>query len=157
MYLDASPQHSPAHQVLYKLANQWMGPFVALEVRGPSVHLDLPPELGKISPWVNVRRLKFFEQLDADFTDFQGPVTPVRCGDGLLRYELQRIWGHRPQGQLPAKEYLVQWKGYDTSQMTWEARASLGFLLMCRLCCWRTRSPLPLLNRGRWHQNVRRP
>ena len=55
----------------------------------------------------------------------QGPVTPVRGGDGLLRYELQRIWGHRPQGPLPAKEYLVQWKGYDTSQMTWEARASL--------------------------------
>jgi hypothetical protein len=79
-----------------------MGPFVALEVRGPSVRLDLPPELGKISPWVNVRRLKFFEQRDVDFTDFQGPVTPVRCGDGLLRYELQRIWGHRPQGQLTA-------------------------------------------------------
>ena len=34
--------------------------LVAKEVRGPSVRLDLPPELGKISPWVNVRRLKFF-------------------------------------------------------------------------------------------------
>ena len=73
---------------------------------------------------MNVRRLKFFEQRDADFTDFQGPVTPVRGGDGSLRYEVHRIWGHRPQGQLPAKEYLVQWKGYDTSQMTWEPRAS---------------------------------
>ncbi len=49
MYLDASPQHSPPHQVPYKLANRWMGPFVAKEVRGPSVRLDLPPELGKIS------------------------------------------------------------------------------------------------------------
>ena len=43
----------------------------------------------------------------------------------MLRYEVQRIWGHRPPVQLPAKEYLVQWKVYDTSQMTWEARASL--------------------------------
>lgn len=125
LYLDASPQHSPPHQVPYKLAARWMGPFVALDVRGPSVRLDLPPELGKISPWVNVRRLKFFEQRDADFTDSQGPVTPVRGGDGRLRYEVQRIWGHRPQGQLPAKEYLVHWKGYDISQMTWEPRATL--------------------------------
>ena len=54
-----------------------------------------------------------------------GPVKPIRGGDGVLQYEVQRIWGHRPLGQLPAKEYLVQWKGYDTSQMTWEARASL--------------------------------
>jgi hypothetical protein len=27
---------------------------------------------------------------------------------------------------LPAKEYLVQWKGYDTSQMTWVPRATLA-------------------------------
>ena len=64
MYLDASPQHSPPHQVPYKLASRWMGPYRVLEVRGPVVHLELPPELGKISPWVNVRRLKFFDQRD---------------------------------------------------------------------------------------------
>jgi hypothetical protein len=52
-------------------------------------------------------------------------VRPVRGGDGALRYEIHRIWGHRPHGKLPAKEYLVQWKGYDTSQMTWVARAPL--------------------------------
>jgi hypothetical protein len=42
-----------------------------------------------------------------------------------MRYEIHRIWGHRPQGKLQAKEYLVQWKGYDTSQMTWVARTPL--------------------------------
>ena len=125
MYLDASPQHSPPHQVPYKLASRWMGPYRVLEVRGPVVHLELPPELGKISPWVNVRRLKFFEQRDAEFSDFEAPVTPVQGGDGALRYEIHRIWGHRPQGQLPAPEYLVQWKGYDTAQMTWVARKTL--------------------------------
>ena len=57
--------------------------------------------------------------------DLLGSVKPIRGGDGVLLYEVQRIWGHRPPVQLPAKEYLVQWKGYDTSQMTWEARASL--------------------------------
>jgi hypothetical protein len=118
MYLDASPQHSPTHQVPYKLASWWMGPYRALEVRGPVVHLELPPELGKISPWVNVSHLKFFEQCDAEFSDFEEPVTPVQGGDGSLCYEIHHIWGHRPQGQLPAPEYLVQWKGYDTAQMT---------------------------------------
>ena len=93
MYLDASPQHSPPHQVPYKLASRWMGPYRALEVRGPVVHLELPPELGKISPWVNVRRLKFFEQRDAEFSDFEAPVTPVQGGDGALRYEIHRTGG----------------------------------------------------------------
>ncbi len=91
MYLDASPQHSPPHQVPYKLASRWMGPYRVLEVRGPVVHLELPPELGKISPWVNVRRLKLFEQRDAEFSDFEAPVTPVQGGDGALRYEIHRM------------------------------------------------------------------
>jgi hypothetical protein len=62
--------------------------------------LDLPQELVKISPWVNVRRLKFFEQCDAEFTDLEAPVRPVRGGDGALRYEIYRIWGHLPGGNL---------------------------------------------------------
>jgi hypothetical protein len=90
MYLDASPQHSPPHQVPYKLANQWMGQYVSLDVRCPSVSLDLQLEMGKISPWVNVRRLKFFEQCDADFTDLEGPVSPVRGGDGLMWNEIHQ-------------------------------------------------------------------
>ena len=126
MYLDASPQHSPPHQVPYKFASRWMGPFAALEVRGPVVRLDLPPELGKISPWVHVRRLKFFEQRDADFSDFDAPAVPVGGDQGALRYEIHRVWGHRPPSALPAKEYLVEWKGYDTSQMTWVPRATLA-------------------------------
>ena len=55
MYLEASPQHSPPHQVPYRIASRWMGLFAALEMRVPVVRLDLPPELGKIFPWVNVK------------------------------------------------------------------------------------------------------
>ena len=103
-----------------------MGPFAALEVKGPVVRVDLPPELGKISPWVHVRRLKFFEQHDAYFSDYDAPAVPVADGRGALRYEIHRVWGHRSPTALPAKEYLVQWKGYDTSQMTWVPRATLA-------------------------------
>jgi hypothetical protein len=75
--------------VPYKLANRWMG------LNRPIVRLDLPPELGKISLWVNVRRLKFF------------------------------YLGAQATGQVAAPEYLVQLRGYDTLQMTWVARANL--------------------------------
>ncbi len=38
-----------------------------LAARGPVVQRDLPDTLGKMSPWVNVRCLMFFEERDADF------------------------------------------------------------------------------------------
>jgi hypothetical protein len=94
IYLDASPQHSPPHQVPYKLANRWMGPYVALDVRVPSVRLDLPPELGKISPWVNVRRLKFFKQRDADFTGLEGPVKVLGATAHRASFRPRSIWSN---------------------------------------------------------------
>ena len=78
----------------------------------------------EFSPWIPVRRLKFFEQRDAAFVDDAAPV-PLLGDDGALRYEIHRIWGHRPPARLPAQEYLVQWRGYDTAQMTWVRRATL--------------------------------
>jgi len=74
MYLDG--KHVPS-QVSLKFVSRWFGPFRVLEAKGPVVRLDLPATLGKMSPWVNVRRLKFFEECDADL-----PVTGP--DDGLV-------------------------------------------------------------------------
>jgi hypothetical protein len=76
-------------------------------------------------PRHNVRFLKFFEASDSAFIDEDEPVTQVMGNDSALRYEIHWIWGHRPPAQLQALEYLVQWKGYDTAQMTWVKRATL--------------------------------
>jgi hypothetical protein len=73
MYLDG--KHVPS-QVSLKFEAWWFGPFKVLVARGPVVQVDFPPTLGKMSPWVNVRRLKFFEECD---TDLEGP------DDGLAR------------------------------------------------------------------------
>ena len=116
---------TPPHQVPYKLASRWSGPYQALEVCGASVRLDLPAEFGKYSPWVNMRRLKFFEARNSAFLDDDAPVTPVMGNNCVLRHQIHRIWGHRPPARLPAREYLVQWTGYDTAQMTWVKRATL--------------------------------
>jgi hypothetical protein len=46
---------------------------------------DLPTQLGKSSPWMKVRRLKFFRQLDADFSDLDAQVEPL-LGDWPIPY-----------------------------------------------------------------------
>jgi hypothetical protein len=124
MYLDG--KHVPS-QVPLKFASRWSGPFRVLAVRGPVVQLDLPATLGKMPPWVNVRRLKFFEERDADLA---GPddggvlplISPV-AGDHDPRYEVEKIlWHRRFKGR---REMLVRWVGYDESHNHWVRRSVL--------------------------------
>jgi hypothetical protein len=124
MYLDG--KHVP-RQVPLKFVSRWFGPFRMLAVRGPVVHLDLPDTLGKMSPWVNVRRLKFFEERDVDLV---GPdvslvlplISPV-ADDHDPRYEIDKILCHRTfKGRC---EMLVRWEGYDESHKQWVRRSVL--------------------------------
>ena len=80
-----------------------------------------------MSPWVNVRRLKFFEERDADLT---GPddglvlvlISPV-AGAHDPRYEVDKIlWYRTYKGRC---EMLVWWSGYDESHNQWVRRLEL--------------------------------
>ena len=95
-----------------------------MKAGGAAVRLDLPPELGKMSDIVNIRRLKFDEPRRSDLDDgsAQAP-TPLIGADGQQRWEVRRILGHRTLHRRP--ELLVEWAGYDTSRCTWEHRDNL--------------------------------
>ena len=82
--------------------------------------LDLPETLGKTSDKVNIRRLKFFDERDAAFGDYQGPVQPTLDPLGVRRYEIKRIVAHRVFHRRP--EYWVQWEGYDAAWDMWVHR-----------------------------------
>jgi hypothetical protein len=69
--------------------------LIVREVKGAACTLDLPDTLGKTSDKVNIRRLKFFEERDAAFGDYQGPVQPTLDPLGVRRYEIKRIVAHR--------------------------------------------------------------
>ena len=79
-------------------------------------------------PWVNVRRLKFFEERDADLA---GPddglvvplISPV-TGSHHPRYEVDKILCHHTFKNR--REMLVRWKGYDESHNQWVRRSLLG-------------------------------
>jgi hypothetical protein len=113
--------------VSLKFTSRWFGSFRVIQARGPVVQLDLPATLGKMSPWVNVRRLKFFEECDADLA---GPddglvlplISPV-VDDHDPRYEVDKILWHRTfKGR---REILVRWAGYDESHNQWVRRSVL--------------------------------
>jgi hypothetical protein len=124
LYLDG--KHVP-NQVSLKFVSRWFGSIRVLATRGPVVHLGLPGTLGKMSPWVNVRRLKFFEESDVDLT---GPddelvlplISPV-AGDHDPRYEVHKtLWYRTFKGRC---EILVRWVGYDESHNQWIRRSVL--------------------------------
>ena len=120
VWLDGA--HVP-HQIPYKLANRWFGPYVVLDVMGGAVRLDLPDSLGKTSDIISFRRLNFFEERDAELGGDDDPVTPLIDPLGVPRYEISRLLGFRWWRQRP--EYLVEWKGYDASYNLWVHRDSL--------------------------------
>jgi len=77
--------------VPYKLTAQWFGPFVVLEAKGAQETLDLPATFGKAYRRVNIRRLKFFEALDAQFGTADQLPRPLPGVDGSDMYEVSRI------------------------------------------------------------------
>jgi hypothetical protein len=82
----------------------WFGPFRVLTTRGPVVQLDLCVTFGNMPPWVNVRRLKFFEECDLVCPD-DGLVFPLITNQNSMispvtddhdpRYEVDKILCHR--------------------------------------------------------------
>ena len=58
--------------------------------------------------------------------DVHGPNhtnPPPNLINGAQEYKVKTLLAHRRQGQQ--RQYLVKWKGYDTSHNTWEPTRNL--------------------------------
>lgn len=90
-----------------------VGPFFIKTVKGPvNYELDLPPD-AKIFPTFHI---SYLEPADPD--------TPVQT---TFRYEPQEETEYEVEEILEQRgqQYLVKWKGYPTSENTWEPVSNL--------------------------------
>ena len=109
-----------------KLDYTKLGPFRISKVLGPvNYELDLPTKM-RIHPNFHVSLL---EPADPD-TPVQTNPPGIDPSSRTPEYEVEEILKERlVQGKgrrRHQKEYLIKWKGYDTSENTWEPSSNLN-------------------------------
>ncbi|KAJ9518956.1 hypothetical protein QJQ45_026201 [Haematococcus lacustris] len=104
-----------------KLLPRFVGPFKVLDLVGQvAVNLQLPVSMSRLHPVFHVSLIKPYTGTDVGFMP-----PPVEWLDEEPVYYVERLLDHRHVHAGKAKEYLVQWEGYDADHNTWEPRSNL--------------------------------
>uniref|UniRef100_A0A0W0F0Q7 Reverse transcriptase-rnase h-integrase n=1 Tax=Moniliophthora roreri TaxID=221103 RepID=A0A0W0F0Q7_MONRR len=107
-----------------KLSPKRKGPFEITEVLGPMTYKLKLPFQWRIHPVFHAGLLSPYKETDVHGPNFLEP--PPDIVEGQEEYEVKAIIGHRPKRKnQPPKEYLVSWKGYDSSHNQWLKPAGL--------------------------------
>ncbi|KAJ9521987.1 hypothetical protein QJQ45_024878 [Haematococcus lacustris] len=104
-----------------KLLPRFVGPFKVLDLVGQvAVSLQLPVSMSRLHPVFHVSLIKPYTGADVGFMP-----PPVEWLDEEPVYYVERLLDHKHVHAGKAKEYLVQWEGYDAHHNTWEPRSNL--------------------------------
>ena len=104
-----------------KLSPKHLGPFEVFQVLSPLVyHLRLP-STWKIHDVFHAGLLSPFKQTDTHGPSFSAPL-PTLIGSEE-EYEVETIISHK--GSPGRRKYLTTWKGYPSSENTWEPESNL--------------------------------
>jgi transposase InsO family protein len=121
----------------HKLCCRYLGPFAVLAVGNGTVTLDLPTELRRSYPTVNVDRVKPYTPSVGEWPGRQqhNRPLPVNAGaDGAPEWEVEAVLGKKEEkewrkdqagneikkgGKVSVVRYLIAWLGYPASEWTW--------------------------------------
>ena len=112
-----------------KLTPRFFGPYQVERFDAPAtVKLKWTNSKSKVWPFFHVSRIRPYQgkvphqlQLDGVLPEKQNPPEPIE-----IEYEVQRILAHRNGTEQTPGEYLVQWKGFNFEDCTWEPRNKLA-------------------------------
>ena len=104
-----------------KLAPKQQGPFeVAQVLYLLTYHLHLPPTW-KIHDVFHASLLSSYKETETHGPNFSKPLPDIISAEE--EYEVKQIISHR--GTMGHRRYLTAWKGYSSSENTWEPESNL--------------------------------
>ncbi len=109
-----------------KLDHKRLGPYKVVERIGSLAYrLELPPTM-KIHPVFHASRLSpFIKDTIPDRTP--EPLPPVVTPDGEEEWEVEEVigWHYTNKCNKPGYQYKIKWKGYPTSEDSYEPPENL--------------------------------
>src|SRR6516164_945641 len=104
-----------------KVAPRREGPFEISEVLGPLTYRLTLPTRWRIHPVFHASLLTRYQENETHGRNFTKP--PAELLDGEEEYEVEAIVAHKKQGR--GLVFLIKWKGYPTSDNSWEPQKNL--------------------------------
>ncbi len=106
-----------------KLSPKWYGPFKVLEQLSEAVYRLEIPWHWKIHNVFHANLITPYKETELHGPNFTRP--PPDLIEGEQEFEVKKILDAQPRGRGCKMHFLVKWKGYPTSDNSWEPRENL--------------------------------
>jgi hypothetical protein len=106
-----------------KLGPKRYGPFKIMKQLSNAVYRLEIPRHWKIHNVFHANLITPYKETELHGPNFTRP--PPDLVDGEEEFEVEKILDARPQGRGRKMHYLIKWKGYPTSDNSWEPRENV--------------------------------
>ena len=124
VWLEAT--HLCLHYPSKKLAPKCHDPFGITQVLSPLTYCLCLPPTWKVHDVFHATLLSPYQETDIHGPNFSRP--PPDMIDAKEQYEIDQIVAH--YGNSKNCQYLTTWKGYPSSENTWEPKSNLQHALL---------------------------